>query len=660
MVPRAAANVRHRVSQDVPGALCSSPMDALALDKTVQACLATLGPDLRTIEHSPHSTIHPPSSDGQGAGKSALAALAEAGALADARLDLEGTLGQGGMGVVRLGTQRSLGRKVAVKTLLPEHRHDRAVTKLLREAWITSSLEHPNILPVHDLVVDEMGMPLVILKRIEGVDWSEVIGDDEAVSTRFGEERLEHGLRVLMQVCRAISFAHSRGVVHRDIKPENVRIGAFGEVYVIDWGIAVALEDDGSGRLPLAANAREIAGTPAYMAPEMLGGDIGPISERTDVYLLGATLYEVVVGRPPHGGSSAAQLFTSVLMSKPAIPDTVPDELGEVIRQAMSPDPDLRFASAEELRHAVQRFLDHRASSQLCEQAEERLAKLIDHLVAEGQDASHRVRAYDLFGDARSAFQAATDLWTGNERARGGGFQVLTVMIDYELGRGDARAAASLLDQLEAPDEGLRERVDVGLREQEEREKRIEKLERMGRDLDIRVGTRTRMFVGAAFALVWSVMPLLGQHLWTAEEHDSYSLLLGLSTVALVLGVALGLWARESLTKTVVNRRIGTSMLAMLSMHFVVLGGAAMMGLSAPVADVWMFFLWFATAAFLTITVERRLWPTAAVQLCAFLLASRWIELRYYFMSGAMLITTVNFVVAWRPPDSLLPPRINS
>src|SRR5690606_8689637 len=104
----------------------------------------------------------------------------------------------------------------------------------------------------------------------------------------------------------AVRFAHARGVLHRDLKPGNVMIGNFGEVYLLDWGIAVALRDDGTGRFPLASEATELAGTPSYMAPEMLGREAGPpLSERTDVYLAGAVLYELITGRPPHVGTSA-------------------------------------------------------------------------------------------------------------------------------------------------------------------------------------------------------------------------------------------------------------------------------------------------------------------------------------------------------------------
>ena len=133
-------------------------------------------------------------------------------------------------------------------------------------------------------------------------------------------------------------------MIHRDLKPDNVLIGSFGEVLLADWGIAVSLHTDPSGRLPHARESREIAGTPAYMAPEMLGGAVG---ERTDVYLLGAILHEILVGRPPHGGDGLAAMMISIVLSEPRYPDDVPAELAAIAARAMRPSAEERYASAE-------------------------------------------------------------------------------------------------------------------------------------------------------------------------------------------------------------------------------------------------------------------------------------------------------------------------
>ncbi|HLU49460.1 MAG TPA: serine/threonine-protein kinase, partial [Planctomycetota bacterium] len=217
------------------------------------------------------------------------------------------------MGMVYLAEQKALGRKVALKALRPEAETTRGVEKLLEEAWIHGALEHPNIVPVHDIELDARGRPKVALKRIEGRHWGDWIASPERVASSFRVgDILEWNLRVLAQVCQGVHYAHARGFIHRDLKPENVMIGEFGEVYVGDWGLALALRPDPNGRFPHVDEASEIAGTPAYMAPEMLGGSGRRLSERTDVYLLGGILYEILTGEPPHNGSTLKEIFHSV------------------------------------------------------------------------------------------------------------------------------------------------------------------------------------------------------------------------------------------------------------------------------------------------------------------------------------------------------------
>ena len=197
--------------------------------------------------------------------------LLKKGKKADDALVFEGLLGEGGMGKVRLAEQRSMGRDVAVKGLRHEPREDKLhAHALLSEGWVMGALEHPNIPPVYDLMLDDNGSPLVLLKRIEGDEWLALMTDEEAVQTRFGESLLTWNLSVLDTVCNAMNYAHSKGIVHRDLKPQNVMIGAFGEVYVLDWGIAVALKRDPHGKIPFIGDTTQPAGTPCYMAPELL------------------------------------------------------------------------------------------------------------------------------------------------------------------------------------------------------------------------------------------------------------------------------------------------------------------------------------------------------------------------------------------------------
>jgi hypothetical protein len=244
-------------------------------------------------------------------------------------VDVGATLGQGGMAVVRLGRQLKLDRAVAVKTLRADRRSESDVARLLREARVTGRLEHPNIVPVHDIVRGLDGVPQVVLKLIEGHTWAELMRDPERVRALFGAtDLLEWNLGVLMSVARALSYAHSRGVIHRDVKPGNVMLGSFGEVYLLDWGIARDLDDPED-----AEDGLELAGTTGYMAPEQLLGRGARLGPWTDTYLLGATLYHVLTGHPPHAGASLEERVIAAATDAtrlPALPDDVPVELRRI------------------------------------------------------------------------------------------------------------------------------------------------------------------------------------------------------------------------------------------------------------------------------------------------------------------------------------------
>ncbi|MCK6552714.1 serine/threonine protein kinase, partial [Myxococcota bacterium] len=350
-----------------------------------------------------------------------------------ADLVFDRTLGEGGMGIVRLAEQRALGREVAVKSLRADRATPEAALRLVREAWITGRLEHPNIVPVYTLGVDADGQPMIVMKRIEGTLWSDYLRGRAEPQTP-AERRLEWHLRVLMQVANAVELAASKGIVHRDLKPDNVMIGRFGEVYVLDWGIAVSLDDRAAGRLPLASAAHGIAGTPAYMAPEMVEEDAARLGPRTDVYLLGATLHEVLVGAPRHGGRSIVECLFSSHHSAPFdYPAHVPVELAAIANRAMRRLPADRFESAEVFRRALEDFLSHETARALAAEATSRLAEL-ERLLGDAERAAPRdpadaairapdvpeVALYEVFGGCRFGFMQALRAWPDSPGARPG------------------------------------------------------------------------------------------------------------------------------------------------------------------------------------------------------------------------------------------------
>ena len=279
-------------------------------------------------------------------------------------------LGEGGMGVVRVARQMALGREVAVKTLRPQMRSDDAQRRMLAEAMVAGQLEHPDILPIYALGQDEAGAPLLVMKRVDGVSWRDVLDDDDHPLLE-GAESLAWHLDVLMRVCRAVHYAHARGILHRDLKTDNVMIGRYGEVYVLDWGLAVAMQDDGSGAIPLASAANDVVGTPSAMAPEMVSAKGSLLGPHTDVFLLGAMLNEILTGRPRHtGGELHVVLWAAFVCAPATYGGDVPAELAEVARTACAREPAERYESADALRRAIATFLEHRVSMRLLQSAQ--------------------------------------------------------------------------------------------------------------------------------------------------------------------------------------------------------------------------------------------------------------------------------------------------
>ena len=631
-------------------------MSDVEVARTLRMNIAGFDDVARTIEHNPSSTIEPAqrgSADMQG--RRALEGL---GAQRDDRgitsgLDMERTIGEGGMGVVRLATQRSLGRKVAVKTLRPDVKSEAATLRLLREAWVTGTLEHPNIVPVYDLGLGEDGSPIIVLKRIEGVEWGAVMHDAAVAKERYGAaDLLEHNLRILIQLCNAVSLAHARGVLHRDLKPENVMIGSFGEVYLVDWGIAVSLRPDPLGRLPLAAEQNEMAGTPCYMAPEMLGA-LGALSERTDVYLLGAILHEVLTKKPPHNGSFK-QIVGSILMSSFTYEADAPRELAEIAQRAMRRQPEDRFASAEELRLRLEWYLRHRGSLAISAEASRRLEnmqRLVDTDAEHAGDLAADVhdQLYHLFTECRFGFRQALKESPDNETARLGLKRAIEMVVRFELDRGASEAAAGALAELQDPPSELVTRVNEALRARVAEKKKMARLEQMNAEHDPLTGRRTRVTATTLLGILWTITPqVVGRLEQRYPDYSDWQMYAWSGGVVITAGVVV-LWGRESLTKTMVNRRIlATGFLAFAVQLALQVGGHV---LAIPRnAIVSLHMLVWGTAVALAASVEPRFWYSVATFYFAFILSCRWPERRWDLMSASNGVLVFLFLRAWWRP----------
>ena len=283
----------------------------------------------------------------------------------------EGPIASGGMGKVLRMRDRSLLREAALKRLDPDLAVKREqILRFLLEAQITGQLDHPNIVPIHELGRDAEGAFYFTMKMVEGKTLADLI--DESGARRLEPDRLAELLQVLIKVCEALSFAHSRGVIHRDVKPSNIMVGQYGEVYIMDWGVARLLpssEDTGSDRR-VAVSARAeldapgcIIGSPAYMAPEQVEGLHESIDARTDVFALGATLYQILTGQPPYRGSNYYQLLNRALdCDYPPPRDVVgegvlPPGLTRIACKAMAPGPSDRYPSAAAMRRDIELFM---------------------------------------------------------------------------------------------------------------------------------------------------------------------------------------------------------------------------------------------------------------------------------------------------------------
>jgi WD40 repeat protein/serine/threonine protein kinase len=299
-----------------------------------------------------------------------------------ARYELGAEIARGGMGSILAARQPAIRREVALKLMLRNAgAHDRL--RFIEEAQITGQLEHPNIVPVHDLALNEHGQPYYTMKLVKGRTLQDVLkllreGSAEAAA-RYPLAAL---LTIFQKVCDAVAFAHARGVIHRDLKPANIMVGEYGEVLVMDWGLAKIIGGGGSPSqpaTPLVGTARAdqrdvfatmdgaVMGTPRYMSPEQARGEIATLDQRSDVFSLGAILYELVTLLPPFPGKTHQEVLSNIIsgnllrpnarlratdsLRSPHLPGgVIPDSLEAVISKALALDRKERYQQVAEFQ----------------------------------------------------------------------------------------------------------------------------------------------------------------------------------------------------------------------------------------------------------------------------------------------------------------------
>lgn len=273
------------------------------------------------------------------------------------KYEIRSILGRGGMSAVYRVRDEVLGREVALKVLRPELTgEDHAVERFVNEARITAQLDHPNIPAVYALASDRDRLSVFTMKMLAGQTLEEMIQESE----RTEADGLSAAIEVLLRICDAVAFAHSKGVLHLDLKPSNVIVAAYGQIYLVDWGIARRKAE--IPKEPGESFTKE--GTPSYMAPEQASGEHWKLDERTDIFGLGGLLYRILCGRAPFSAPTAElaleQASKGVVMSPDAVvadrAQPLPRRLVTICMKALSADPAHRYPSVQEFQQELERY----------------------------------------------------------------------------------------------------------------------------------------------------------------------------------------------------------------------------------------------------------------------------------------------------------------
>jgi len=345
-----------------------------------------------------------------------------------------GQLGAGGMGEVRLCDDRRTGREVAMKVAHVEALHER----FFHEARIQAQLEHPSIVPVYDIGLDASGAPYFTMKRVRGVTLRDILkklrkGDAQTIAT-YSRRRL---LTAFATICMTVHYAHTRNVLHRDLKPSNIMLGEYGELYVLDWGVASAqgAQPDAPIDLKLSRKSEDttpgdIVGTPGYIAPEQLQGRAG-LDARADVYSLGAILFGILALEPLHPLEMVAAMRSTTLGPSKGRPSArargadVPPELDAICEKAIALDPEDRYPSALALHDAVDRYLEGDRDLERRRELSATHALAAQTLAGKAKDADAGGET-ELRGRALGEVSQALALDPANEGARRALLQLLT------------------------------------------------------------------------------------------------------------------------------------------------------------------------------------------------------------------------------------------
>jgi serine/threonine protein kinase len=562
-------------------------------------------------------------------------------------------LGQGGGGIVHEAQQLALGRDVAIKTAHADLSTEEARELLLREARVTSLLEHPSIVPIYALAHSASGRPFIVMRRIQGKTWTSLL---LATPPLGNDGALDAQLAILEDVARVAHFAHGQGVIHRDLKPDNIMISGEGQIYVLDWGAAVTIDDCRLPEVPHVDDVDTMAGTPAYMAPELALGVGMAMDARTDVYLLGAILHEVLVGVAPH---EADEVLASVLSagrsSKPKFDESVPLALAAICSRAMSRFNEDRFASGAEFADAIAAFRLQHESNLLVPQSKAEFETL-EHLACEveEEDPSSRSRFEEQFQNYRSHMDRVLTLWPDNPEAQEALQRAYELHIEVALNHGAVEVAETLLAQMPRENECLGEKVAEALQRRRVREKRHIELERA---VDPQLGLGLRIGATIGFGAFWVATCACCILLHRAGHHDAvyfvFASLLGVGSLMMMFLPRISMLA---VLGTGENRLT----LAMFRTSWFVMAAGWLLsltlGLPLPVAAAVHTLVGLTAVLIVTSAVDHRWWPLLVTEGTQLVLLVIWPEYTLFIMAIIGVLDGVGAAVSMKWTTPVSPP----
>jgi len=474
------------------------------------------------------------------------------------------------MGTVYLGRQGLPEREVAVKKA--KDSGGKLERLLLHEATITGRLEHPNIVPIHEIRQSTEQEIEVVMKRVQGTTLREFL------NTSFGEEAtLDTCLNVLVQTSHALAFAHSQGVIHRDVKSQNIMIGDFGETYLLDWGIAIQQTN-------LSRFQEGLVGTPSGMAPEMLSGKLADVSEATDVYLLGSTLHEVLMGTPRYQ-KEGTDLFQEIRRSEAfEYPKHIPDELADLANRSCHQDPKQRIESVVVFREWVEKYRKHKHANALLATGLREMKVVEAIMNMENRTQLERTKLYYHLHRSRFAFERALAINPKLGDALKNLQKLVNNLAEMLLEEGNHEAAAWFGESSGLLEPAIQQKIEAAMKDAASEKEENERLQDIGKENDPLASIKTR--AGLGLGLLVCAIVLLSS-LYFHGNKESPVATGELVTEALILCGGVGIFLfllRHKLMGTLVGQRAMVGVMGALGGMLAVRWACASFGIEAGAA----------------------------------------------------------------------------